>query len=120
MFGHKRLTVWNKAMDLVELCYRVTSQFPRTEAFGLCSQIRRAAVSIPSNIAEGHNRRSRPSYAQHVSIALGSQAELETQLELAERLGMAMPAELSPVRALAAEVGRALHGLARALERPPL
>jgi four helix bundle protein len=114
--GHRQLIVWHKAMLLVEECYRLTSQFPRTERFGLCAQIRRAAVSVPSNIAEGHNRRTRQAYAHHVSIALGSQAELETQLELGARLGLVSRERLEPAQSAAAEVGRLLHGLVRALE----
>ncbi len=114
--GHRKLTVWRKSMALVEHCYRLTEQFPRTEQFGLCAQMRRAAVSIPSNIAEGHNRRSRGAFSNHVGIALGSQAELETQVELAVRLGFVDAVAAEPTRSAAAEVGRLLHGLAAALE----
>ncbi len=115
--SYSDLEAWRKAMALVESCYRLTREFPANERFGITMQIRRAAVSIPSNLAEGHNRRSKLAFANHVSIALGSQAELETQLELAVRLGFVSATEAEPVRALAAEVGRILHGLVRALER---
>jgi four helix bundle protein len=105
------------AMDLAEECYRLTSHFPRTEMYGISAQIRRAAVSIPSNIAEGHNRRSRGAFAHHLSIALGSQAEVETQLELAGRLGLAVPEGIAETLALAESVGRSLHRLLDAIER---
>jgi four helix bundle protein len=110
------LTAWQKAMALATGCYGLTAAFPQEERYGLTAQIRRAAVSIPSNLAEGHNRRSRHSFANHVSIALGSQAELETQIELAVRLQFASQDAATPVQALAAEVGRLLHGLVRSLE----
>ena len=110
------LTAWQKAMTLSAGSYGFTVAFPREERYGLTAQIRRAAVSIPSNLAEGHNRRSRQAFANHVSIALGSQAELETQIELAVRLQFASQDSATPVQALAAEVGRLLHGLVRPLE----
>ena len=103
-------------MTLAEECYKLTAAFPHEERYGLTVQIRRAAVSIPSNLAEGHNRRSRRAFANHVGIALGSQAELETQIELAVRLQLASQDAAAPVQALAAEVGRLLHGLVRSLE----
>jgi four helix bundle protein len=114
--SYKGLTAWQKAMSLAAECYRLTAAFPVEERYGLTAQIRRCAVSIPSNLAEGHNRRSRQVFANHVGIALGSQAELETQIALAVRLGFASPASAAPVIDLAAEVGRLLHGLVRSLE----
>ena len=83
---HKNLDVWNRAMDLAVEVYSITSQFPKEELFGLVSQARRAAVSVPSNIAEGAARNSRKEHIQFVYVALGSIAELETQLLLAARL----------------------------------
>ncbi|HLQ31172.1 MAG TPA: four helix bundle protein [Chloroflexota bacterium] len=80
------LRVWQAGMDLVEDVYRTTEEFPVSATYGLTSQMRRAAVSIPSNIAEGHSRESTREYLQHLSVAQGSLAELETQLELALRL----------------------------------
>ncbi len=112
----KDLDAWRKAMALVEDCYALTREFPASEKYGMTMQLKRAAVSIPSNLAEGHNRRSKQAFANHVSIALGSQAEIETQLELAVRLGFVKPGQVEPVQVLAAEVGRILHGLIRALE----
>ena len=83
---HKDLDVWNKAMDLAEQLYLLTGRFPKEEQFGLTSQIRRAAVSIASNIAEGAARNSNKEFLQFLYIALGSAAEIETQLLLAKRL----------------------------------
>ena len=85
--SHKKLIAWQEAMRLVEMIYRETKGFPREEAFGLTAQIRRAAISVPSNIAEGAARNSSGELAQFLGIANGSMAELETQLELAVRLG---------------------------------
>lgn len=115
--SYRDLDVWRKAMALVEMCYRATGSFPKAEQFGLAAQLRRTAISIPSNIAEGHNRRSRQAYRNHIAIALGSQAELETQVELAYRLGFLSSSEVAVVRSQAAETGRMLHGLVRALEK---
>src|SRR5437588_620934 len=78
---------WHMSMDFVELLYKETRNFPREELYGLTSQLRRAAVSIPSNVAEGYCRRRTKVYVNHVSIALGSHAELETCIEIASRLG---------------------------------
>src|SRR5687767_4368955 len=85
--SHRDLETWQQSMTLVEECYRVTTSFPNSELYGLTSQLRRAACSIPSNVAEGHCRRSTKVYANHVSITLGSHGELETCLEIALRLG---------------------------------
>jgi four helix bundle protein len=114
--SYKDLTAWQRAMTLAAECYRLTATFPAQERYGLVAQIRRCAVSIPSNLAEGHNRRSRQAFANHVGIALGSQAELETQIVLAVKLEFASQAAAAPVLELAAEVGRLLHGLIRSLE----
>jgi len=83
---HKDLIVWQKAMDFVEEVYKLTNTMPKTEVYGLTSQIRRSAVSIPSNIAEGAARNHSKEFMQFLYVALGSVAELETQLLLAERL----------------------------------
>ena len=84
---HKELDVWKKAMDLVEEIYRVSKEFPGHEKYGLTNQIRRAAVSIPSNIAEGSGRKSDKELLQYLNFALGSLAETETQIMIAMRLG---------------------------------
>ena len=86
MSTHKDLKVWQKSMDLVVLTYRLSSRFPSEEKFGLISQMRRAAVSIPSNIAEGAARNSTKEYIRFLYIALGSLSELETQFLISKRL----------------------------------
>jgi len=115
--SHRDLDVWKDAMRLVELAYRLTDTLPAREQFGLCQQMRRAAVSIPSNIAEGHSRHTRPAYVNHLRIALGSQAEFETQLELTVRLGLASAAAAKDCEQQTALVGRRLHALVQSLER---
>lgn len=88
--NYENLKVWQKSMDLVELIYLLTKEFPKTEMYGLSSQMKRCAVSIPSNIAEGSRRKTDKDFAQFLSIAFGSGAELETQLILAKRLGFVL------------------------------
>jgi four helix bundle protein len=84
---HSDLVAWQEAMNLVEIVYRETDEFPRKEVFGLTAQIRRAAISVVSNISEGAARNSRKEFAQFVGFSCGSLAELETQLALCQRLG---------------------------------
>jgi four helix bundle protein len=102
------LIAWQKAMDLVEQIYMITRSFPKEELYGLTSQLRRAAVSIPSNIAEGHCRNGRREFVHHLSIALGSLGEVETQVIVAQRLGYL--ADSSSTLELASETGRILVG----------
>ena len=104
-------------MKLAELCYKETETFPRRETYGMVSQIRHAVVSIASNIAEGNSRRSRQAYLNHLSIALGSQSELETQVELSRRLALLPDQSAQGVLELAGVVGRMLHALIRSLEQ---
>lgn len=85
--GHRDLLVWQKAMELTATIYIMSERFPRIEQFGLTDQIRRAAVSVPSNIAEGHARQSTKEFVNFLSIARGSLAEIDTQIEIACRLG---------------------------------
>jgi four helix bundle protein len=114
--GFRELEVWQVSMDLVENCYRITGDLPVQERYGLTAQIRRAAVSIPANVAEGHNRRMPKPYRNHVNIAMGSQAGLETLLEPSLRLRL-LPAEsLIEVGLLVRRVGQMLHGLHRSLK----
>ena len=109
------LIAWQKAMDLADRIYEVTETFPSREWFGLAHQLRKSAVSIPSNFAEGHRLRT-ASYAHHLKIALGSHAELDTQCELATRRNY-VPAKLrADLEALIAEVGRVTHGLLRSID----
>lgn len=115
-FVYRDLEAWQLGMKLVEQCYRVTAEFPRSELYGLTSQLRRSAISIPSNLAEGHCRRSTKAYLNHVSIALGSHAELETCLEISVRLGF-LPRDVQrPLAELNGSVGRLLSGLHKALK----
>jgi four helix bundle protein len=113
--SYRELVVWSKAMSLAEAAYSVVEGLPDVERFGLSMQIRRAAVSIPSNIAEGHERRSRAEYRRYVAIACGSLAELETQIELASRLYDPEVNELNRAIGLADEVGRLLRAIERSL-----
>ena len=104
-------------MDLVAEVYRATAKFPRSEVYGLTSQLRRAAVSVPSNIAEGYCRSGRREFAHALSISLGSLGEVETQVLIAERLGY-LPAESrAEMIDLAAETGRIIVGLINSMER---
>ncbi len=86
MQSHKDLKVWQESMDLVVEVYKITKQFPKEELYALTSQMKRSAVSIPSNIAEGAGRKSKAEYCRFLYIALGSASELETQIEIAYRL----------------------------------
>ena len=104
-------------MDLVEACYNTTRAFPGSELYGLTSQLRRAAVSIPSNVAEGHGRRTTKAYLNHVSIAIGSHAEFATCIELADRLGFLSSTDRARIVNQSDSVGRLLYGLHRALAR---
>lgn len=107
------LIAWQKSMDLAQLVYNETRTMPSDERFGLTMQMRRAAVSIPSNIAEGHGRQSRNDYIRFLRTARGSLAELQTQIDLATNLGMLSPTET--LTSLLAETDRVLQGLIRAL-----
>ncbi len=102
-------------MDLVENVYHVTKTFPSEEKFGLTSQLRRAVVSIPSNIAEGQGRRSKKEFANFLSIAHGSLREVETQLRIAKRLEYLPSALLDELLSISAETGRLITGLANSL-----
>jgi four helix bundle protein len=108
------LIAWQKSMDLADMIYDLTEHFPVREHFGLAYQLRKSGVSIPSNIAEG-SRRKTPGYVHHLTIALGSHAELDTQCELASRRRFISVEDRERVEALIAEVGRITHGLARSL-----
>ena len=103
-------------MTLAEFCYRLTSQFPRDELFGLTSQIRRAAASVPANIAEGHGRENTGNFVQHLRISQGSLKELETHLLLAERVGILPTLDLQPVLAQCESLGKMLRALIRSLQ----
>jgi four helix bundle protein len=112
----RNLKVWQLAMELVEDVYRVTTTFPVQERFGLTSQLRRAAVSVPSNIGEGKRRKREKVFAHHLDIALGSQGELEVQLEIAQRVGFLRDAEYERLQRQTEEVGRMLNGLISSIQ----
>ncbi|EGJ35028.1 MULTISPECIES: four helix bundle protein [Moorena] len=114
--SYRDLKVWNRAMDLVVLCYQLTSKLPKTEIYGLSSQIQRAAVSIPANIAEGKGRLHLGDYIHHLSIANGSLKELETHLLITGRLSYLKNSELQPVLELSDEIGRMLNILIEKLK----
>jgi four helix bundle protein len=114
--GFKGLDAWQKSMDLVETVYRVTRSWPDDERFGLTNQIRRAAVSIPSNIAEGHGRASNGDFQRFVAIAYGSLAEVETQFLIAERLDYLSASDATALRKQCASVGQVIQGFSRFLK----
>jgi four helix bundle protein len=114
--AYRKLEVWRVSMDFVEECYKATRRFPREELYGLTSQVRRAAVSIPSNVAEGYCRRSTKAYANHISIALGSHAEVETCVEIAFRLRFLDDVARDSLEQSLASIGRLLHALHESLE----
>ncbi len=115
--SYRDLEVWRQAMKLAETCYERTARFPSRETYGLARQIRRAGVSVASNIAEGHSRRTRQAYLNHLSIALGSQSEVETQIELSRRLNFRSDQSAKEILGMAEQVGRMLHALIRSLEQ---
>ena len=110
------LKVWQRSMDLVERIYEITCAFPNDERFGLTAQIRRAAVSVPSNIGEGSRRKKRKAFLNHLDIALGSQAEVDVQLEIARRLRFLTIADYNRTQATVEEIGRMLNGLIISLQ----
>ena len=113
---YRDLLVWQKALSWVELVYAATREWPSDERFGLISQVRRACVSVPSNIAEGCARRSTPEFLRFLSIARGSLAEVETQLIIAQRLTYLEAAALTRLLDSADEISRMLSGLISKLE----
>jgi four helix bundle protein len=111
------LRVWQAGMDLVEQVYRITQTFPKQEIYGLTSQMQRAAVSVPSNIAEGHTREHSKEYLYHLSVAQASLAELETQLEIATRLKYLSAESLKQTLDQVSALGRQLYALRNALTK---
>jgi len=110
------LLVWQRSIQLSVTVYRLTKEFPREELYGLTSQMRRSAVSLASNIAEGHARQSTGEYRQFLGIARGSNAELQTQIEIARALGLGSPAGFEEAEGLAFEVGRMISGVLNAIK----
>jgi four helix bundle protein len=116
MKTYRELNAWKEAMNLVEMIYTITKNFPKEERYGLTSQIQRAAVSIPSNIAEGYGRSHRKEYLNHLSISKGSLLELETQLLIAFRLTLITREELKPVWHQLQIVGKLISFLQKSLQ----
>ena len=112
------LLVWQKSMDLADAIYDFTASFPKTETFGLASQLRRAAVSIPSNVAEGWGRGRTKEYVQFLRYARGSLYEVETQVRIAGRQGYVEPERVEGLLVSTSEISRMLAGLAKALHQP--
>ena len=117
MRPHEKLDAWSIAMDFVVEAYRTTETFPKEEKFGLVSQIRRAAVSVPANIAEGAARQSDKEFTYFLSNAQGSASELDTELIIARRLGYIEDERLIELRAMLGKVGRLITGLSQHLKR---
>jgi four helix bundle protein len=114
--SYRDLRVWQEAVKLAEICYRLTKIFPKEELYGMTSQIRRASVSIAANIAEGYGRKHQKEYIQFLYIAQGSLKELETHLFIAQRVEISSSEDISPILTQCDSVGRLLGGLIRAIE----
>ena len=114
--SYSDLIVWKKSMDLVIEIYKITESFPKNEQYGIISQMRRAAVSIPSNIAEGRKRGSKKEFKHFLVIAYGSGAELETQIEITKRLNYADPKKYTAIDSLLLEVMKMLNKLSSSLQ----
>jgi four helix bundle protein len=114
--NYRDLDVWKEAMDFVVECYRMTGTFPKSEVYGLTSQFQRAAVSIPANIAEGQSRQHNKEFLQHLAIAYGSLAEVETHIQIACRLRYVGGEKEKQMLERAARIGRMLNGLRRSVE----
>ena len=114
--SHRDLDVWPKSMALVEEAYQIAATLPKSETYGLAAQIRRSAVSIPANIAEGRGRGTRREYHYHVTVSYGSLMELETEVQLTARLGFVEQLRVDAFLEAGAVVGRELNGLKRSLQ----
>lgn len=112
---YKELIVWKRSMELVKEIYLLTEKFPRSEIYGIISQMRRSAISIPSNIAEGYGRKSPKEYSQFYSIAYGSALELETQLIIGKDIQLAKTQEFLKSNSLLTEVLKMLHSMLRVM-----
>ena len=116
MEDYRNLVVWQKSMDLVKQVYALTRLLPKEEIFALSNQIRRAVVSIPSNIAEGYGRHSRNDYLRFLNIARGSKNEVETQLQICLMLDYLKPEDIAETQAVCTEVGKMLNSLIYTVE----
>jgi four helix bundle protein len=117
MHNFKNIIAWQKSMVLVKTVYSMTNTFPKEEIYGLVSQIRRAAISIPSNIAEGSGRASEKDFARFLDIAIGSSFELETQLILSNELGFLKTEDLAIFQLQAVEVQKLVYGFKKTLKQ---
>jgi four helix bundle protein len=117
--SYKDLVIWRKSLTLVKLVYELTRSFPSDEKFGLISQMRRAAVSVPSNLAEGHARNTTGEFIQFISHAEGSLAELETQTILAMELDLCSARKAQPILDLIGEIQKMANALRRSLASRP-
>lgn len=116
MQSYRELLVWQKSMDMAEACYQLTAEFPRDEMYGMTAQIRRAAVSVPANIAEGHGRENTGSFVQFLRVAQGSLKELETHLVLAARVRLVSAERTAPLLGECETTGKMLRSLIRSLQ----
>ena len=116
MKNHKDLEVWKEAVELAVACYDITKAFPQVEQFGLASQMRRAAISIASNIAEGAARAGSKEFVQFLYISLGSASELDTQIEIAKKIGLGNISEMEALQLKVNGVSRMLQGLIRSVK----
>ena len=115
--NYRDLAVWQRAMELAALVYKLTARLPREEIYGLSSQLQRAAVSIPSNIAEGHARESTKEYLRYLLVSRGSMAELETQLLLCQKLRLLSEEDVEHALIVSDEIGRMIRGLQKSLTK---
>ncbi len=120
MKNFKELKVWQKGIELVAIVYKITSSFPEEEKYGLIAQMRRAAVSIPSNIAEGHLRKTAKDFKQFLSIARGSCAELETQIIIAHKLGFIQDDDFNKLSPKVEELSKMLSSFYSKINSNPL
>ena len=114
--SYRDLIAWQRSMDLVMAVYNVTRQFSKEQIYGLTNQVRRAAVSVPSNIAEGQGRGLGGEFSYHLRVAMGSLQEMQTQLIIGFRLGYLDAASFQPLDQLTEEVGRIIRGLQKSVE----
>lgn len=115
--SYRDLEVWKKSIQLIKSCYLLTDKFPKTETYGISSQLRRSVVSVAANIAEGHSRSSTKEFIRFIDIAYGSLAETETHLIIACELGYITASDIENILVKSAEIGRMLNGLVSSLQK---
>lgn len=117
ILSHRDLLVWQKSVDTVDLIYTLTEGWPKHEMYGLTSQLRRASVSVPSNIAEGNGRGSIPDYIRFLYLAYGSLMEVDTQIFIGLRRGYIAPEQEAELMSRVSEIGKMMNGLIRSLRK---